>query len=61
MNGTSAKYFEDEIYTQIKHKEKGVVAMANQGKDLNGSRVFRIEDVKGGSKERRERDRGSRR
>jgi len=38
--GDDAKYFEDEIHLQIKHKLKGVVAMANEGKNMNGSRFY---------------------
>jgi len=40
LHGLEAKYFEDEIHPQIKHKAKGVVAMANQGKNLNGSQFY---------------------
>ena len=39
LYGDDAKYFEDEIHLQVKHRAKGVVAMANEGKDMNGSRV----------------------
>eukprot|EP00026_Physarum_polycephalum_P006100 Phypoly_transcript_06141.p1 GENE.Phypoly_transcript_06141~~Phypoly_transcript_06141.p1 ORF type:complete len:472 (+),score=82.71 Phypoly_transcript_06141:35-1450(+) len=40
LYGEDAKYFEDEIHLPIKHKEKGVVAMANEGKNMNGSRFY---------------------
>lgn len=40
LNGEGEKYFADEIHQKFKHKEKGVVAMANEGQNLNGSRVW---------------------
>lgn len=44
LYGDDAKYFEDEIHLQIKHKDKGIVAMANDGKNQNGSKVSFIYD-----------------
>src|SRR5690625_3212433 len=35
-----SRYFEDEIRPSLRHKEKGTVAMANAGKNKNGSQVF---------------------
>lgn len=29
------KYFEDEIVPEIKHDRRGIVSMANSGKDTN--------------------------
>ena len=43
LYGEDAKYFEDEIHLQVKHKKKGTVAMANEGKHMNGSRVCTYE------------------
>jgi len=40
LYGDQAKYFEDEIVPQLKHKKKGTVSMANKGKDQNGSQFF---------------------
>ncbi|CAD7700508.1 unnamed protein product [Ostreobium quekettii] len=40
MYGEQARFFEDEIRPQLKHKRKGTVAMANAGKNTNASQFY---------------------
>eukprot|EP00808_Paulinella_micropora_P027480 g2347.t1 len=40
MYGAQAKYFKDEIDPLLLHNEKGLVAMANAGKDKNASQFY---------------------
>ena len=40
MYGEQAKYFDDEIRKELKHKNYGTVSMANTGENLNGSQFF---------------------
>jgi peptidyl-prolyl cis-trans isomerase-like 4 len=40
LYGDQARFFEDEIRPHIKHKQKGTVAMASGGPDLNNSQFY---------------------
>ncbi|XP_049848224.1 uncharacterized protein LOC126313314 isoform X2 [Schistocerca gregaria] len=40
LYGDQARFFEDEIRPHLKHSFKGVVAMANAGKDMNASQFY---------------------
>ena len=40
LYGDQARFFEDEIRPHLKHKRKGVVAMASAGENLNASQFY---------------------
>eukprot|EP00210_Caulerpa_lentillifera_P005848 g5592.t1 len=40
LYGEQARFFEDEIHPHRKHKNRGVVAMANKGEHSNGSQFY---------------------
>ena len=40
--GDQAKYFKDEIFPQMKHKEIGTVGMASTGEDANCSQALHV-------------------
>lgn len=40
MYGDQANFFKDEIRPHLRHKEVGMVAMANRGKDTNASQFY---------------------
>jgi hypothetical protein len=40
LYGEQAKFFKDEIKPYLRHRELGMVSMANRGSDQNGSQFF---------------------
>lgn len=40
LYGDQATYFKDEIVPTLRHREVGVVSMANRGPNLNASQFF---------------------
>ncbi|KAL4423813.1 hypothetical protein ABPG75_001114 [Micractinium tetrahymenae] len=40
LYGEQARFFEDEIRPNLKHKKRGLLGMASAGKDLNGSQFY---------------------
>ncbi len=40
MYGEQARFFEDELRPNLRHKRKGVVGMASAGKNLNASQFY---------------------
>ena len=40
LYGDQARFFEDEIRPHLKHKKRGVVAMASAGENLNASQFY---------------------
>eukprot|EP01117_Protostelium_nocturnum_P018385 TRINITY_DN7677_c0_g1_i1.p1 TRINITY_DN7677_c0_g1~~TRINITY_DN7677_c0_g1_i1.p1 ORF type:complete len:448 (-),score=139.44 TRINITY_DN7677_c0_g1_i1:41-1384(-) len=40
LYGEQAKYFDDEIKSHLRHKEAGMLGMANQGQNKNGSQFY---------------------
>lgn len=40
LYGSQARFFEDELHTDLKHGKVGVVGMAGAGKDMNASQFY---------------------